>query len=351
MGKRLLAGVLALCLLLGGCSTDRGSSGSLENDPPKQEEVSREEPKFVKVKYAYFDDREDPQRYYVGFYALDSAGELFLYDRNQDTLKSIATGIQDFTSGKNSCYYAVGLTETGDYWTNYPNDTWPPFDREIDQVFPGVVLYTDGSLAVCSGEWRLYKPEEWNPQNIAIQEIRFVIGWGAALDQDGTLWYLSWNFGREPIFSWIQVAEEVQQFDFSLGDKLWYTNDVSYRKADDTLAFTPYVSGNPYGPAEALDLPPGTLWFQYQSRNLLTQNPDRTYRYMPPENCEVWNEELQEYQYDPSLEGLAFEIPIKGVQADLAWSFVVILDEEGKVHFIEMENRKGIVDEVVISHP
>ena len=74
MGKRLLAGVLALCLLLGGCSTDRGSSGSLENDPPKQEKVSQEEPKFVKVKYAYFDDREDPQRYYVGFYALDSAG-------------------------------------------------------------------------------------------------------------------------------------------------------------------------------------------------------------------------------------------------------------------------------------
>ena len=53
----------------------------------------------------------------------------------------------------------------------------------------------------------------------------------------------------------------------------------------------------------------------------------------------------------PLWEGLAFEIPIKGVQADLAWSFVVILDEEGKVHFIEMENRKGIVDEVVISHP
>ena len=200
MGKRLLAGVLAMCLLLGGCSTDRGSSGSLENDPPKQEKVSREEPKFVKVKYAYFDDREDPQRYYVGFYALDSAGELFLYDRNQDTLKSIATGIQDFTSGKNSCYYAVGLTETGDYWTNYPNDTWPPFDREIDQVFPGVVLYTDGSLAVCSDEWRLYKPEEWNPQNIAIQEIRFVSGRGAALDQDGTLWYRSWNFGGSRSF-------------------------------------------------------------------------------------------------------------------------------------------------------
>ena len=30
MGKRLLAGVLALCLLLGGCSMDRGSSSSSE---------------------------------------------------------------------------------------------------------------------------------------------------------------------------------------------------------------------------------------------------------------------------------------------------------------------------------
>lgn len=351
MGKRLLSGFLTMCLLLGGCSADRESSTSLEGGPPRQEEVSREKPEFVKVKYAYFEDPEDPQRYYEGFYALDSAGELFLYDRDQDILQSIATGIQDFTSGKSPYYYAVGLTETGDYWTNEPESDLPPFDREIDRVFPGVVLYTDGSLAVCSGEWGLYEPEEWNPQNISIQEMRFIIGWGAALDQEGTLWYLSWNFGEEPVLSWVKAAEEVQQFDFSLGDKLWYTNDVSYQKASGTLAFTPYVSDSPFESAEVLDMPSGTLWFQYQSRNLLTQNPDRTYRYMPPENCEVWNEDLQEYQYDPSLKGLAFEIPVKGVQADLAWSSVVILDEEGKVHFIDMDNRMGIVDEAIISHP
>ena len=89
-----------MCLLLGGCSADRESSTSLEGGPPRQEEVSREKPEFVKVKYAYFEDPEDPQRYYEGFYALDSAGELFLYDRDQDILQSIATGIQDFTSGK-----------------------------------------------------------------------------------------------------------------------------------------------------------------------------------------------------------------------------------------------------------
>ena len=112
MGKRLLAGFLTMCLLLGGCSADRESSTSLEGGPPRQEEVSREKPEFVKVKYAYFEDPVDPQRYYEGFYALDSAGELFLYDRDQDILQSIATGIQDFTSGKSPYYYAVGLTET-----------------------------------------------------------------------------------------------------------------------------------------------------------------------------------------------------------------------------------------------
>lgn len=113
----------------------------MEGDPPRQEEVSREKPEFVKVKYAYFEDPEDPQRYYEGFYALDSAGELFLYDRDQDILQSIATGIQDFTSGKSPYYYAVGLTETGDYWTNEPESDLPPFDREIDQVFPSSPVY------------------------------------------------------------------------------------------------------------------------------------------------------------------------------------------------------------------
>ena len=68
MEKRLLAGFLTMCLLLGGCSADRESSTSLEGDPPRQEEVSREKPEFVKVKYAYFEDPEDPQRYYEGFY-------------------------------------------------------------------------------------------------------------------------------------------------------------------------------------------------------------------------------------------------------------------------------------------
>ena len=79
MGKRLLAGFLTMCLLLGGCSADRESSTSLEGGPPRQEEVSREKPEFVKVKYAYFEDPEDPQRYYEGFYALDSAGEPVSY--------------------------------------------------------------------------------------------------------------------------------------------------------------------------------------------------------------------------------------------------------------------------------
>ena len=54
MGKRLLAGFLTMCLLLGGCSADRESPTSLEGGPPRQEEVSREKPEFVKVKYASF---------------------------------------------------------------------------------------------------------------------------------------------------------------------------------------------------------------------------------------------------------------------------------------------------------
>lgn len=289
---------------------DNGNSS-----PENSKEIPH--PRFVKIEVGAIEIGID---YIHGVFALDSNGNLY-FAAEDGNLELIETNAKDFSNGS----FLYLLKENGDvlksqrmdYQKSQPLSLFYHDDR-AQKISDSILTLSNGSLLSYH-----FDNDCWNLIDI---NASYVDGdyWGAGIiDQNRTLWYFNRQTGEIR-----QIAEDVIDCSYSGHNELYYSTDIWYITSDHTIHLEKtqaLVDSFPSFPKDA-EMIAGSMG------RYLTKNQ---------EGKVIWG----------SLWNTPNHTNILGQDIDISGTHCAILDEDGNIHFGEIQQDDCFREIQVISHP
>lgn len=275
---------------------------------------------FVKIEVGAIEVGVDVD-YVYGVFALDSNGNLF-FGADNNSLEIVDTDVKDFYSSDNSFYI---LKENGDLMSSedglYKKDSPLVLFRHDDnaqKVSDSILMLSDGSLLSYQ-----FENESWNLVDINASYVDADYFGAGIIDIDGILWYLNRETGELN-----QIAENVIDCSYTDRNKVYYSNDIWYITADNTM-------------------------------HLYQTEPQDDSSFTFPEDVDAISGEMGQYLakkesgniVSGNLWATANDTGMLGKDIDIFGAYYAILDENGEIHFGEIQSDHSLIETQLIVHP
>lgn len=254
--------------------TSSQQSTSSETVSSVVETISADEIKadFIKVQNRLFD---------YEFLALDSEGVLYGYEEDTNTFDVLMKDVKDFSYGNADRHFSI-LKKDGKVMsldTIYDSQMFekatycPPLDN-VEFVFGYMAVLKDKKIKRYD-----YSDNSWQDYDINPKKLKVGSGEFAYIDQNDDLWV--WGYWEKAPD---KVAENVIEFDYSGGNKVYMSSELWYITKDHELHllsyYPPYataysieeISNSPSFPKSAVEIFVGNGYF-------IAQEPDGTFVY------------------------------------------------------------------------
>ena len=292
----------------------QGSTGEL---------TEPQNPGFVKIEVGVTETDID---YVYGVFALDSNGNLY-FGTDNDSLELIDTNVKDFHSSESSFYL---LKENGDLMKPkgdvmesqdkiYQKDQALMLfyhDERAEKVSHSILTLSDRSILSYQ-----FENDSWNPIDINASYVDGDYLGAGIIDKDGTLWYLNRITGELN-----QIAENVIDCSYSNRNKIYYSNDIWYITSDHTMHIYQTEPQTDFSFPENVEKAVGSMG-QYLAKKT---NGDIVFG-------SLWNG--------------ANNTNISGQDMDIYEGYCAILDENGIIHFGEIQQNEIFKEISLIYYP
>ncbi|HIX65690.1 MAG TPA: hypothetical protein H9736_05515 [Candidatus Anaerotruncus excrementipullorum] len=163
-----------------------------------------------------------------GVFALDSEGDLCFYT-GDGAGTPVATQVRDFSATASGFYVLqengdLYFSETGNYQEDQPL-TLLYRNSDARRISDSVLTLADGSLLSYNGE-----TSSWDPVDVEAVQVDAGYFGAAVIDAGGVLWRLDRESG-----ALTQIAEDVIHCSYADRNKVYYSDDLWYVTADNTL--------------------------------------------------------------------------------------------------------------------
>ena len=269
-------------------------------------------PGFVKIEVGVTETDTD---YVYGVFALDSNGNLY-FGTDNNSLELIDTNVKDFYSSEGSFYL---LKENGDLMK--PKGDVMESQDKIYQKNQDLVLFYHDECAEKVSHSILTLPDRsilsyqfkndiWNPIDISASYVDGDYLGAGIIDKYGTLWYLNRITGELN-----KIAKNVIDCSYSNRNKIYYSNDIWYITSDHTMHIYQTEPQTDFSFPENVEKTVGSMG-QYLAKKT---NGDIVFG-------SLWNG--------------ANNTNISGQDMDIYEGYCAILDENGVIHFGEIQQDK-----------
>ena len=287
-----------------------------------QQEEENQTPKFVKIEVGV--EKDDGW----GVFALDSNGNLYFGAKN-GSLELVDTDVKDFSSPDYYSFYV--LKENGDIMT--PQEECYKRDQPLKQlyhnddaqkVFHSILMLSNGSLISYK-----FENDSWNPIDIHAAHVDADYFGAGIIDTEGTLWHLNRGTGELN-----RIAENVIACSYASRNKHYYSDDIWYITADHTMHIFQISPQLPFN----CDFPKGVIAVSGSMGEYLAKK----------ESGNVVSNTLTAV-VSGSL--TANDTGISGQYIDVNQELYAILDENGAIHFGEIQLDASLKERMVFTHP